>query len=349
MKRKGSLYKAVSYNFISQNSSVKLYSLSNLKFNFRTIYHAIIIICFVIFITNPIISIDGAKNGLLLWYQTVVPTLLPCMILANLLVKIGLADSLARIFFPLTKRLFKLSISGTYALLIGILCGYPLGAKTISDLILEEKITKKEGQYLLAFANFPSPMFIAGYVATWSFHLNSINILLLSIYLPLIPLSFISKYFYKYKNNTKTLLPQNVKTINHSKQKQTISTNFITAFELSMTNSIEVIVKIGGYLMFFSIITSFLSYIPYSNDWYYYIIVGITEMTTGIKAISMSNFNLDIKILYAVICAAFGGVSTIAQTNTVLQKSGLSLKHYIFWKILNCIIAGIICYIFIII
>ena len=116
-----------------------------------------------------------------------------------------------------------------------------------------------------------------------------------------------------------------------------------------MTNSIEVIVKIGGYLMFFSIITSFLSYIPYSNDWYYYIIVGITEMTTGIKAISMSNFNLDIKILYAVICAAFGGVSTIAQTNTVLQKSGLSLKHYIFWKILNCIIAGIICYIFIII
>ena len=50
---------------------------------------------------------------------------------------------------------------GSYALLLGLICGYPMGAKLTADLFREGKITKSEAQYLLTFCNNPGPVFIS--------------------------------------------------------------------------------------------------------------------------------------------------------------------------------------------
>ena len=103
---------------------------------------------------------DGACDGLLLWFRTVLPTLLPFLILSNLLIRTGGVHILAGVLGPCIRHLFHVSDHGSFAVLTGFLCGYPMGAKTTSELVLSGDISEKEGAYLLSFCNNASPMFI---------------------------------------------------------------------------------------------------------------------------------------------------------------------------------------------
>ena len=51
---------------------------------------------------------------------------------------------------------------GSFAVIAGFLCGYPMGAKVTADLTVSERISPDEGAFLLSFCNDLSPMFILG-------------------------------------------------------------------------------------------------------------------------------------------------------------------------------------------
>ncbi|HBA98264.1 MAG TPA: nucleoside recognition protein, partial [Lachnospiraceae bacterium] len=52
-------------------------------------------------------------------------------------------------FYPVFHKVFKLSKDGCYPAVIGMLSGYPLGAKTVSDLYKMDLLSRKEAQYLI--------------------------------------------------------------------------------------------------------------------------------------------------------------------------------------------------------
>ena len=97
-------------------------------------------------LTHPALSFQGASRGLLLWYQTVLPTLLPFMICSNVIVSLDGIRLLTAPMRPVLKGLFGLSDSGCYVLVSGLLCGYPMGAKTCSEFVEEKRISLPEGQ-----------------------------------------------------------------------------------------------------------------------------------------------------------------------------------------------------------
>ena len=78
-------------------------------------------------------------------------------------------------------------------------------------------------------------------------------------------------------------------------------------------------------------------------------LIGTAEMTTGIDAIARSGaiFSIPVQSGAMAACAAFGGLSGIAQTNSVIRDSrkdreknaGLSIRHYIFWKALHSLLS----------
>ena len=100
----------------------------------------------------------------MLWFYTLLPSLLPFMILSNICIKTGLLDKLFEAPKTFWKKAFALSPSGAYALCMGIFCGYPMGAKITADLYAEHRISKQEASYLLTFACFPSPSFLSSYL-----------------------------------------------------------------------------------------------------------------------------------------------------------------------------------------
>ena len=123
-----------------------------------------VILLFFIMLSFPQEVFDGASEGLLLWFQIVLPTLLPFIIISNILIQTNSISMLSRIFGPAFQKIFRISTDGSFVVLAGFLCGYPMGAKVTSDLILAGRITKSEGSYLLSFCNNTSPMFIISYV-----------------------------------------------------------------------------------------------------------------------------------------------------------------------------------------
>lgn len=119
--------------------------------------------CILLF-THPVLAAEGCTAGLTLWYQAVLPSLLPFMIVSGLLIHTGLFHFLNSFYAPLFQRLFRISEEGCYAVLMGFLCGFPMGAKTTADLVRQGHLTREEGTYLLGFCNNVSPAFFMNYI-----------------------------------------------------------------------------------------------------------------------------------------------------------------------------------------
>ena len=109
----------------------------------------LLIFCAVSLLFFPQTSIDGAKNGLLLWSATITPTLLPFLLLSGFMQYYQTFHFLSRLFFPLKKLFPDINDDFFYTCILGFFCGCPLGAKIINDLILSGSYNKQEGQALL--------------------------------------------------------------------------------------------------------------------------------------------------------------------------------------------------------
>ena len=91
--------------------------------------------CFLLFLLCfPKTAAEYAKTGLMLWFNTLLPSMLPFMILSGLLIKTGFLEKLLSFTGKFWEKAFGLTPLGGYGLLMGIFCGYPMGAKTAADL-----------------------------------------------------------------------------------------------------------------------------------------------------------------------------------------------------------------------
>ena len=67
-----------------------------------------------------------------LWLNTLIPALLPFIILTDAMIKKGSIEKILHPFQKVWQLLLGVSSCGAYACLLGILCGYPMGAKITS-------------------------------------------------------------------------------------------------------------------------------------------------------------------------------------------------------------------------
>lgn len=105
-------------------------------------------------------------------------------------------------------------------------------------------------------------------------------------------------------------------------------------------------VKIGAYIMIFSIIVLYGAKIPFSNPVYRGILLSSIEITTGIQAVALT-VSGPAGPLLITMASAFGGLSGIFQTKSVIGSSttknaGLSIRHYVLWKLLHGLSSGIL-------
>ena len=129
---------------------------------------------FFVMLLFPSETFRGASNGLLLWFQILVPTLLPFLVLTNLLIRTTSITYIVKIIGPFIQKFFHVSSYGSFAVLAGFLCGYPIGAKVTADLVKRKQISLSEGNYLLSFCNQTSPAFISSYIVLQQFHDSSL-------------------------------------------------------------------------------------------------------------------------------------------------------------------------------
>lgn len=85
--------------------------------------------------------------------RTLVPSLFVYGVLSKLIVNMPISDKIARL----------IGYSG-FTLLIGLLCGAPLGAKTAYSLYKSRRADKKYSEFLCSFCNNASASFVIGFV-----------------------------------------------------------------------------------------------------------------------------------------------------------------------------------------
>lgn len=281
----------------------------------KKIYKKLIQLCFfsstlILLIAVPTLTLEYAKRGLAIWYQSMVPALLPMMILTSCMIKLNITGMFASILHPITKILYHLSKNGTYALLVGFLCGFPMGAKVICELYTQKKLTKNEANALLPICNNIGPIFMLSY-GLKSFLTEKIYPVLLLFYA--IPLIYA---FFTFRNYN----------FHNTKEYSTIKIPFSVALDESISEGANGILSLGGYLMFFSILTLIpQKLLPFSSE-IASLVTCLLEITNGLSYTTV----LPWYILLALL--QFGGICCMFQTLKYLSKTDLSIKKYILHK-----------------
>lgn len=281
----------------------------------------------------PSAALSGAKNGLLLWFNQVLPSLLPFLILSTLFLSTGLSDSIARRLSPVLSPLFRCSPSGCYAVVIGLLAGLPVGAKTIAFLTESGRITKKEGQYLLPLCNNPSPLFLLGFLSVSVLKRPDLRYAILFI----VTLSSILAAKILRPREEKIPLRLFVPSIT---QKIPFSFSFLM-LDAAIEQAFLVLTRIGGYIILFSVFAELLSVLPLP-PLFLACLGSFLEITTGSTALCALPVSSQLFIPLVTGFVTFGGLSTAAQTKSVLAGTSFPFAHYLITKAVAGLIAGVL-------
>ena len=290
--------------------------------------------CLLIF---PARTFFYACEGVNLWFHTILPSLLPFLILTSLLLETGAARRIsarAEVFF---QTVFGLSPAGFYALFLGLFCGFPMGARITAQLYEAEEIDRNEACYLLTFCSSPSPAFLSSYVILTAF---SGQIHPGFVFGVLYGSNFLTGFLFRLVFR-RFRLHRHTAHRTHSVEKKEMSkqTSKGILLDTSIMNGFEIITQLGGYIILFSILSGLLMDLhPFGSA--SPLLCGVLEITTGIAQLAASSLPYAGKVSAVLTCAAFGGLSVAAQTNCMIHNSGLPLWPYLAGKLCCAAFAG---------
>lgn len=282
----------------------------------KILFAFIILIMIFYFILDPVTALEASRRGLSLWFEQILPTLLPFSILSYVVLSSNLLSGSGK----RGHHAFPIGSLEWYVIVCGFLFGFPIGSKLSADLYREGQISRKNATILCCFTNNLGPAFITtamGEMLELSFDYRFylllygvpfvIGILTLIIYGEKLPV----------KKNTASRFHLNMQIV-----------------DAGILNGFETLIKICGYIMMFSILSELIKTIPFGNPSLKLILIGCTEITNGIAELSTFSCGTSTKYLLAIFFFTFNGISGLFQTSSVLSNTDLSIKHYLTAKLI---------------
>ena len=288
----------------------------------------------------PEAAAEAAREGLRLCGSLIIPSLFPFFVLSSLSVSLGLSTLLGRMTAPVMGPLFHQSGAGASALVLGLLGGYPVGAKTVCELYQAGLCDREQARRLLAFCNNSGPAFVIGGAGIAVFHSVRTGFLLMGIQLLsacLVGLLFRPK-------QRPSPLPQSGAASSGS---------FTRCFTESVGQSAASTLHICAYVIFFNILiqllrrsvllpllTSLLTWLHCPELWQRALLSGALELSNGVASLH----GTPEAIIPASFLLSWGGLSVHFQTLSLLQRQGLDARLYLPGKALQaCISAALAC------
>lgn len=326
----------------------------------NTLFLLLVIVLLLGIIKYPEVSLKSAYDGLMTWFSVVLPSLFPFFIIAELLIELGFVNIIGNALSPIMGPLFKVSGESAFPFTMSIISGYPVGAKLTSSLREKNIISKTEGERTLSFSSTSGPLFMLGAVSVGILgNENVAPLIMYPHYLGAITVGIILRFYNRkerppYRNN-KTNISIISKNLNKNYSIGSVLSN-------SVLNSINTILLVGGFIIFYSVLTELIfvsnifNRLMYSIDSFLPInidielikafLAGLLEVTTGIKRIASINMNLIYKLLIINFLIGWSGFSIHSQALSFISKTDMDSKLYIFSKLLHgllsCLYTGIL-------
>lgn len=305
----------------------------------KKLYSFTIIITLLITIINIFLNSNTLNQTITfssnLFLKNIMPSLFPMFIISSILVEIDIPKVLGNIFKKPMNILFKTKGEGAFIFFMSMITGFPSSAKYINDLLNKKQINTKDAQKILMFSFFSNPLFIVNTVGIMFLKSQKIGIMLLISH---ILGNIIIGIIFKNYNQTKNI--QNTK-INNLKYLNTKinNTNLFKVLITSIKTSIETLINIFGIITFFLIIINILFK---TKNIITIPLIGILEMTSGLKYLSLSNIDYNIKVLLSMFLISFGGFSVHFQIMSILHKKKVKYLPFLISRIIHGIISVLI-------
>lgn len=309
---------------------------------------------FILMLLQYSLVLKYAKEGLFVWASCVLPLLLPFLILS----KFWIRYEIPQLFFKQIQRFIPTDTTVAISLpvfLLGLCSGFPVGAMFISHYYQKNLLNKKQAESLLPLASFVSPMFVIGYVRSqidlqgklWIFYLLCLYLPVLLCYLLLqIPDSHMPAIHHMPKkqrqaNSFSFTRKDSAESFTNLSNKKSPA---LSLSEEVFFPALEIIFIIGIYMMIFSILSGMLTSFPLFQAPIFTFMLANLEVTTGIHLFALKPFR-SLQIQYALIAAitSFGGICTMAQVQTVLSDTNLSLRRYLAIKTGTAFMSFLLC------
>ena len=287
---------------------------------------------FALILLAPQEAMGGARAGLTLCGEVIVPSLFPFLVISGFVIHTGLAERLGRLLDRPVRAVFRLPGSAAAALALGIIGGYPVGAAACSGLCGTGALKKGESERLLAFCINSSPAFIIGAVGAGLLGSTQAGVLLYCAHIAASLCIGVALRF-AYKPGRRPAGKQPVKGL-------PVTESLVKA----VTGSAAGILNICAFVVLFSSVLSLLTDTG--------ILTGVLRAAGGLLHTGALNLSLAGGIVRGFLevtngCAAaaaqggmagillisvflsWSGLSVIFQITTVVIGAGLSVKKYV--------------------
>ncbi len=286
----------------------------------------------VYMIVFPESSYNAASEAVALCINTILPTLFVFMVCSDFFVSAGVGKIIKKPFSRFMMPLFSIGGAGALALALGLVSGYPVGAKCVYNLYKNRDISKNEAERLLGFCNNCSPGFIIGSVGTAMLVSKDFGYILCGVHImSAIICGMVLRLFRKEKTQ---------EIINESAQ-SSVSINLVKAVTDSVKNSIFSILTVCAYTILFSQIISMVYFI-FGKNFITYLLGGVIEITNSVGKMALSGESIKMILPWISFMLGFGGMCVHLQTVAIIKNTDLNLKIYIIGKIFHGLVSFVI-------
>lgn len=292
-------------------------------------------LAFLLMLLAPKQGMDGARTGLQLCGEVIVPSLFPFLVISGFVINTGLAQRLGRLLERPVRAVFKLPGCAAAALGLGIIGGYPVGATACADLCKAGALNKDEGERLLVFCINSSPAFIIGAVGSGLLGSTQAGLLLYCAHISAsLIIGVLSCAFVK-----------TVKADQGLSQKAPVkSSPAPAALVRAVTGSAKSILNICAFVVLFSSLVSLLADTgilggaaaavnglmrnnAIDTALFGGTVKGFLEVTNGCSAAASQGSMAGILLISAFL--SWSGLSVIFQVIYSVRDAGLSVKRYL--------------------
>lgn len=278
-------------------------------------------VCLILY---PKDTANGIKNGFLLLGNSLIPALFPFMVLSSYISQSDIAEVLCKTFQKPFNFLFKTSAYGIIPFILGLLGGYPVGAKTIGEFYEKGKISQNDAERLLYWCINPSPAFAVTAVGTFMLGNTKSGFLL---YFSCILASLTVGFFCRFLSN------EEVQSIKKSRQK--LNKNI---FVQSVSKGSEAMFSVCSWVLTFCVLSALCEALklPYTLSC---IIKSVGEVTTGCENATAAGLSLP--VIAGIL--GFGGFAVICQCATYCAICKTEIKYLICSRLVNASLSAIYC------
>ena len=304
-------------------------SIGSLNVRWGQLFFGLICLFFsVLLLRNSELAIGYLSDGLILCAKTLIPSLFPFLVLSELIVASGLIRPVGRLLSRPVQYLFGIRGEGAGAILLGFLCGFPLGTKTAVALYRQGELSGEELCHLLTFCNVPSAAFLINAVGISLFHCRQLGwelyiITLLSALL----IGGFGKHFRKDPSTNQS------SPISHAPIPRKPA---LVALTGAVSSSALAMLSICAFVLFFSTVVGILT--P---------ILSPLLPTAELSALCFGIFELTGGVSHAATCSpttapylcaflsGWSGLSVHFQVLSLCDGISVSFRPYFFAKLLH--------------